>query len=136
MQYGLVRRQPGDIEFGIIYGAIALFALFAARFLPVLSLAPACAFKALTGLPCPTCGSTRSVVHLADGDLLSAFSMNPLTVSVILFVVLAFVYGTVTLVFGLPRISFNLAEHEKKRLRIFCVLAVLADWAYLLTMLQ
>lgn len=40
-------------------------------------LLPGCAFHALTGVPCPLCGMTRSVVatlHLRIGD---AFAANP-----------------------------------------------------------
>lgn len=136
MKVGLAKRKPGDIEFGIIYGSLAVVALFAARFLPVLNLAPACSFRALTGLPCPTCGSTRSLVQFAEGNLLSAFAMNPLAFSAFLLAILWLVYGTITLLFDLPRITLSLAETEKKRFHIFCILAFIADWAYLLTVLR
>ena len=29
---------------------------------------PACPFRAMTGLPCPTCGATRAFTHVARGD--------------------------------------------------------------------
>ena len=38
-----------------------------------------CVFRGLTGLPCPTCGSTRAVGRLAALDLAGALAMNPLT---------------------------------------------------------
>jgi hypothetical protein len=136
MQFGLAKRKPGDIEFGIIYGMIALLALFAARLLPVLKMAPACTFRALTGLPCPTCGATRAVVHLAEGHLLSALAMNPLAFSVFVLALLALLYGGITLLFGLPRVTFTLEEHEKRRFRIFCIIVLLADWSYLMTVLR
>ena len=37
-----------------------------------------CTFRALTGIPCPTCGTTRTALALLDLDLASAFVVNPL----------------------------------------------------------
>jgi hypothetical protein len=37
-----------------------------------------CMFRNLTGLPCPFCGTTRSVGNLLLGDFQGALSMNPL----------------------------------------------------------
>ncbi len=36
-----------------------------------------CAFRAATGLPCPTCGLTRSVVMTLHGDFARAWNMAP-----------------------------------------------------------
>lgn len=41
---------------------------------------PICAFHYLTGIPCPGCGMTRACVSLLKGDVLKAFSFNPLAV--------------------------------------------------------
>ena len=38
-----------------------------------------CVFKGLSGLPCPTCGSTRTVARLFDLDPAGALAMNPFT---------------------------------------------------------
>lgn len=37
-----------------------------------------CLLKRTTGVPCPTCGSTRAVKAAAQGDLRQAFEHNPL----------------------------------------------------------
>jgi len=37
-----------------------------------------CGWRALTGLPCPFCGGTRSVVLLSRFEFQQAFAMNPL----------------------------------------------------------
>lgn len=48
-----------------------------------------CLIKSVTGIPCPSCGSTRSVMSILNGDLASAVSYNPLGfVILILMVVL------------------------------------------------
>jgi len=37
-----------------------------------------CLFKRVTHIPCPSCGSTRSVLSIIHGDFLQAFYINPL----------------------------------------------------------
>lgn len=44
----------------------------------VRALLPPCPFRALTGLYCPGCGSTRALDALLHGDVTRAFDMNPL----------------------------------------------------------
>ena len=36
-----------------------------------------CLFKALTGVPCPGCGVTRSILALASGHFAEAWRANP-----------------------------------------------------------
>lgn len=38
---------------------------------------PACGVLAATGIPCPTCGCTTAVTHLAHGNLWMAFKTQP-----------------------------------------------------------
>lgn len=37
-----------------------------------------CIFRHVTGIPCPSCGSTRSVLSLINGNILGAIQWNPL----------------------------------------------------------
>ncbi|SRR6266496_94704 len=41
---------------------------------------PFCPFRALTGLNCPGCGTTRCLHQLLHGNLIAAFKFNPLFV--------------------------------------------------------
>jgi uncharacterized protein DUF2752 len=56
--------------------AIALFVLEPgkSRFLP------GCPFRALTGIACPGCGTTRALHQLLHGNLVAAFQFNPLLI--------------------------------------------------------
>ncbi|MGQ9495106.1 MAG: DUF2752 domain-containing protein [Thermoanaerobaculaceae bacterium] len=47
-------------------------------------LLPPCPFRELTGLPCPTCGTTRAALALGQGNLGQAISINPLAVATLL----------------------------------------------------
>lgn len=131
MHIAFRKRVPGEVEFGIIYGGIAMLLLAAAWLPPVVHLAPDCMFKRLTGIPCPTCGSTRAVLYLSHGDIATAFFMNPITALLVITAVVYFFYSLVTLVFGLPRIILTLSDKEKNIVRIGVVLLLLVQWSYL-----
>ena len=45
-----------------------------------------CLFKKVTSIPCPSCGSTRSVLSLLHGEIEQAFLLNP--IGIILFLIL------------------------------------------------
>jgi Protein of unknown function (DUF2752) len=60
---------------------------------------PPCLFKALTGFTCPGCGSTRALHQLLHGHLFDAFSLNPL------------------LLIGLPFLLFALVHYSTHVLR-------------------
>ncbi|MBS1127914.1 MAG: hypothetical protein H6Q97_430 [Nitrospirae bacterium] len=130
MHLTLKKRASGDIVFGLIYGTIAILALIAVRFLPVLELMPSCVFRAFTGIPCPTCGATRSLVHLANGNLSASFGMNPAIALLMFAALLMFVYDVATLFSG-SRISLSLTPREATLMRAGAVVVLLANWAYL-----
>jgi hypothetical protein len=135
MRLYLKKRAPDQIEFGIIYGGIAFLILGAGRLLPILPFAPACVFKGLTGIPCITCGSTRSVVHLSHGEILSAFAMNPLMTLCLISAALYFIHSLMSAAFNLPRVSFLLTDNDRNIMRAGVVMLLLIQWAYLIILL-
>ena len=36
-----------------------------------------CVFKRVTSLPCPSCGTTRAVSHLFNGEIMKSLYLNP-----------------------------------------------------------
>lgn len=68
-------------QLAVLWGAVAVACL---ALLPLASqLAPgllACPIKSHTGWPCPSCGTTRAMLALAELDPLAAFALNPLIV--------------------------------------------------------
>lgn len=69
-------RRSALLRLGAFAAAAALAALLAFRVpLPGFSL---CGMKIFTGLPCPGCGMTRSIVHLCRGDLAASLRFHPL----------------------------------------------------------
>ena len=57
---------------GYIWIAWNLFERSAHRLLPAV-----CLFKEITGVPCPSCGTTRSINALCHGNIKEAFFINP-----------------------------------------------------------
>ncbi len=89
-----------------------------------------CAFKQLTGLPCPTCGGTRALGRLAALDPAGAFAMNPLAVAVGVGVALWAVADLVLL----PRrqsLRLEVRPDVAFALRVAAVVLAAANWAYL-----
>lgn len=78
-----------DRQLAFLWGGAALACAAAAPFARDLSAGtPECAFRALTGVPCPTCGGTRAFLALANLDIPVALAWNPLvTLVAIVFVV-------------------------------------------------
>ena len=70
------------------------------------SLFPPCPFHALTGLHCPGCGTLRALHQLLDGNLRTAFLLNPLMVSFLPLIAYGFLSGVVRVVSGrnVPRV--------------------------------
>jgi hypothetical protein len=50
---------------------------------------PPCMFRALTGLTCPGCGSTRAMHQILHGHFVAAFMLNPLFLLAIPFLLYA-----------------------------------------------
>ncbi len=72
-------RPAADRQLGFLWLAVALALVLlapAARHLAA-GLA-ACPFKAATALPCPTCGTARAALALAELDVAGAFVRYPL----------------------------------------------------------
>jgi hypothetical protein len=90
-----------------------------------------CAFKAVTGVPCLGCGTTRAFARLYSLDLPGAISMNPLSAAVALALV---PWGMADLAL-LPKgraVALEVAPRLAPFVRVSAVALVFANWAYLI----
>ncbi|HEY7462551.1 MAG TPA: DUF2752 domain-containing protein [Gemmatimonadota bacterium] len=117
----------------VLAGAYAAGGLAVARFAPgVTTVLPPCPFRALTGLPCPTCGTTRAMLALANGHPGAALLENPLAIAVALTALAAGVWGLGRLVAPGRVPALALAPDRETRWARLGAVAVLLNWAYLL----
>lgn len=123
---------PGGLPLGMIFGAIGLLGCAAVGLLGLDHLGfSVCSFKLLTGLPCPTCGSTRALGRLFARDLAGALAVNPLA-TLLAFAVVPWAVADLLL---LPRgrsLGVRVSPAAARALRMAVVLLVLANWIYLL----
>lgn len=113
---------------GVFTGAGAIGAVWLGAGLPV----PGCPFYAVTGLPCPACGSTRAFRCIAALDVAGALRVQPLFTAVMLGIVAYCAYAAGVLS-GLwkPWVRPPPLPAEMARWRMIAVLALVASWAYL-----
>jgi hypothetical protein len=125
--------RPPAVQLGLLWGAAAVLAAALAglgpeRLARAWRFIPRCPLHALTGIPCPACGSGRATLALARFDVLSALAWNPLfTVSALVFVV----GGVVALVAALAGRGVSEPRTVPFAARAALVLAILANWAWL-----
>ncbi len=129
----IVPRSSGHIDLPLIYAIIVALGLLLARFVPWLTIIfPPCFFRKIVGLPCPTCGLTRSVFALARLDPVTAIQFNPLfaiTVSVVM--ILAILSLGLWLI-NRHCLEWQLTAQHWKRLRWIILAAIFINWMYLI----
>jgi len=126
-----LRAPEGRLPLGAIFGTIAVVGTFAVGLLHLDHLGfPVCLFKAMTGVPCPACGSTRALGRLFALDLRGAFAMNPLTTAAALVLVPWAIADLVLLTRGRALVA-DVAPRLGLVLRIAAVVAIALNWAWL-----
>jgi hypothetical protein len=91
---------------------------------------PACPFRVITGIPCPTCGTTHAAIALLEGRVGDAFAANPLAaLTGICFIVGGLLAPAwATLGWRVPEIPTPLPQLARAAI----VAVLLAGWAYLI----
>jgi hypothetical protein len=112
-------------------GGASLCLLGVALVTPGIQL-PLCAFKTITGLPCPTCGITRAVIALSRGDLDRALFMNPLAAVAGLAALAYLLYAAAVLALRLPRLRPVVTPRDARLLRAGGVSLLALNWIWLI----
>ena len=130
-----IRWQRAGRRPGIPLWAVLVIALWLGLVLAIVAMQQAtgvgvvvCWFRAATGIPCPTCGSTRALMALAGGRPLEAIEHNPLVVAIGL-VGAAWLAARI----GLGRaVSVRLEPQERRWAWLLVAVLFFANWAYVI----
>ena len=93
-----------------------------------------CLFKKVTTVPCPSCGTTRSVMQLSHGNFLSAILMNPFGIIVGLVMIIAPIW--ISYDFIQKKETFYIAYLKietilrKRKVAIVLIVLVIANWIW------
>lgn len=126
-QKGHVELTNSLVYLGILFAGF-LFVRFGDRILPVI---PPCLFRLWTGIPCPSCGATRTGMALSRLYFQEAFLQNPLFFLLYCALIL---WGMNTLLAVVVRkkVKITLSPGEKKVVQKLLISAVFLNWLYLI----
>jgi hypothetical protein len=92
-----------------------------------------CTLKMLTGLPCPSCGSTRALYLILSGHITKAFTMQPLLTTLGIAAIAYSLYAFAVVVLGTPRLKgLPRSPTRRRRLMLFAFFAIAANWSFLI----
>jgi hypothetical protein len=127
-------RSAPEPDHELIWLAVSVAAIAGAAVWLALALPwPKCPFLATTGLPCVTCGATRSTIAFLHGNLLAALRWNPLAFVALCGLVAFDLYAAVVLAGRMPRlriVDWTIMEKNAARIAVISLLAL--NWIYLL----
>ena len=125
--------DPERLWGAVVATVLALGATVALAAPALIRVLPACVFRALTGWPCPTCGSTRAILALADGRLLAAVALNPLAVLMLGGSAIYLGYALGAILGLVPRVRTGwLTPPMPVGLRVGLPALLMANWIWLL----
>jgi hypothetical protein len=131
------RLRPGELDHELIWLCVTvstavLGSVWLAMGLPF----PRCGFLALTGLPCFTCGATRTSVAFLHLDFARAIVLNPLVFIALCAVVIYDLYALIVLVTRAPRLRLEVTSRlVRPAIVLTLAAAAIGNWAYLLVSL-
>lgn len=123
-------RSSSGRQIGLLWGAVATALVVLSPLAPRIAAGlPGCIFRAVTGIPCPTCGATHAALALSRLDLIQAFAWNPLVTIGLVFLVAGGLLSGLRALRGLP-------VPEPTRyplwLRGLAALAIAGNWVWVI----
>lgn len=99
-----------------------------------ITLPDTCIFHNLTGLPCPGCGLSRSIVAAAHGEIISSFSLHRLGLLTLAYIMLQFIFRLGWMLF--PKYGLQFSQTGRYLDRGIIGLAVLFGLNWILTLIK
>ncbi len=135
MQVSCRRVGQNETDHELLWLSVSLGSLGVAAGWFALGLPwPRCAFHEITGLPCVTCGMTRSAIQFFHGHFLVAWKWNPLVFAFLCGVTAFDLYAFTVIATCAPRVRIVFhTQTEKKYTRRIVIVAFALNWIYLLS---
>jgi len=96
-----------------------------------------CLIKYVTNIPCPSCGSSRSVISLTKGDFIGALNFNPIGYLVAIIMLIAPIWiiaDTIKRTNTLFDFYLKIETYLKKpKIAITLILLVIINWIWNIT---
>jgi len=100
-------------------------------------LVEVCIIKHATNIPCPSCGSTRSVISLTKGDFIGALKFNPIGYLVALIMLIAPIWIIADTIKGTKTLfNFYIKTEtylKRPKIAITLILLVIINWIWNIT---
>jgi hypothetical protein len=132
----IVRRRlaANELDAELLWlGILGVGGLFAVVWLMLGLPTPHCLFRAITGVPCLTCGGTRCARFLLAGHPDAALGWNPLVFAGIVLAAVFLAYAAAVVAFSLPRLRVRFdTPREADIARVAVAAVAVANWIYLI----
>ena len=100
-------------------------------------LVEVCIIKHATNIPCPSCGSTRSVISLTKGDFIGALKFNPIGYLVAIIMLIAPIWIIADTIKGTKTLfNFYIKTEtylKRPKIAISLILLVIINWIWNIT---
>ena len=129
--------RPAQPTFALteIYGLIGVLLLFTARFIPLARYWPywGCPMRRQLGIPCLSCGMTRSFDWFMHGRFGDSLAINPLGFALAVASTIGGIYFALFLLRQRPpRLEIHLPDSAQLWARGAVIVALLANWGWVL----
>ncbi len=117
---------------GYFFSASALMILAVTKMIfPLLEGMNLCPLRSYTGIPCLSCGATRSAVLIGEFELFEGLKMNPLFT---LLVIAGVLWGMFSLLMTLLNIDgkFDRLVLSREKSRLIILSLLVSNWIYLI----
>mgnify|MGYP003801095493 CR=1 FL=1 len=114
-----------------IYVISIVIFYFCAKLIPGrLNSFPSCPFYAITGLPCPGCGSTRATIYLIHGKWLEALYYNFFAILIDLWVIIYLIWYSVDAIRDVDTVNLLLKKKWKRKYFVIALLVIIINWGF------